>query len=69
MAMPLGINEDDQIVSMLARKFYVHFSEHRDKVPSAPPFAPEWAYDYARLAVHYCGYDDATAARLTEDYV
>jgi len=69
MSLNMGISEEDQVVAMLARRFYVHHSEHRGKTPTSAPFAPEWAYDYARIAVTYCGYDDDTVSRLTSDYV
>lgn len=69
-AMPAHfvMNEEDEIVSMLARSMYVHFSEHRHKVPQNPPFATEWAYDYARVALKYLAYDDATIDQLRTDY-
>lgn len=62
------IDEENEVVALLARVLYVHFQEHRNKQPSSAPFAPEWAYDYARLSVRYCGYDDDAVDRLRTDY-
>jgi hypothetical protein len=47
---------------MLARSFYVHFAEIKGDTPRSAPYAPEWAYDYARIAHAYLRPDDEEAA-------
>jgi hypothetical protein len=59
---------EDEATAMLARLMYIHFQEHRSKTPRPAPFAPEWAYDYARIAVGYLGVDDEGIDSLREDY-
>lgn len=66
IAMELTI--EDEAIAMLARFMYVHFQEHRGKSPRPAPFAPEWAYDYARIAVSYLGVEDDAIDALREDY-
>ena len=64
----MELTREDEAVAMLARMLYVHFNEHRDKAPRPAPFAPEWAYDYARIAVSYLGVEDDSLDALREDY-
>lgn len=62
------LTREDEATAMLARLLYIHFSEHRGKAPRPAPFAPEWAYDYARIAVGYLGAEDDGIDALREDY-
>lgn len=64
----MQLTREDEAAAMLARMLYVHFSEHREKPPRPAPFAPEWAYDYARIAVSYLGVEDDAIDALREDY-
>ena len=64
----MELTREDEATAMLARLLYIHFSEHRDKEPRPAPFAPEWAYDYARIAVSYLGAEDDGIDALREDY-
>lgn len=66
--MNLAISEEDEVVAMLARMFYLNHMEHRTKKATPPPFAPEWAFEYARIAVSYCGFADDTIDSLRDDY-
>jgi hypothetical protein len=56
------LSESQQVVHMLARSFYVHFAEIKGDTPRSAPYAPEWAYDYARIAHAYLRPDDEEAA-------
>lgn len=64
----MELTREDEAVAMLARLMYTHFQEHRGKTPRPAPFAPEWAYDYARIAVGYLGVEDDGIDALREDY-
>lgn len=59
---------EDEATAMLARMFYLHLQQHRGKEAKSAPFAPEWAYDYARLAVAYLGVEEDGIDALREDY-
>lgn len=62
------LSDEQTVTHLLARRLYVHYSEHRNKEPKSPPFVPEWAQAYAELAVTYLGYDTEAIDRLTQDY-
>jgi len=64
----MELSTEDEAIAMLARLMYQHHQEHRDKDPRPAPFAPEWAYDYARIAVAYLGVETADLDALREDY-
>jgi len=66
IAMELTI--EDEAVAMLARMFYLHLQNHRGKEARPAPFAPEWAYDYARISVSYLGVESDGIDALREDY-
>ena len=61
------MNDEDVAQSLLARLMYQHFCEHRDQEPKPGLFAPEWAWDYARIAVTYLGVDQAALDDMKED--
>lgn len=65
----VNLDEKDEVTAMLARMLYVHFQTHRNKDSSPAPFVPAWAYDYAKIAVRYCGYDGDSIDSLRKDYV
>lgn len=64
----MELTMEDEAVAMLARLMYTHFQGHRGKTPRPVPFAPEWAYDYARIAVGYLGVESDGIDALREDY-
>lgn len=64
----VNLSLEDELAAMLARMMYVHHVEYRGKTPEAAPFAPEWAYAYARIAIAYLDYDNNTVDGLREDY-
>lgn len=64
----MELTMEDEAVALLARLMYTHFQEHRGKTPRPVPFAPEWAYDYARIAVNYLGVEGDGIEALREDY-
>lgn len=52
----------------LARQFYLSYCMTNDHDPSTRPsgYAPNWAHEYASIAVDILGYDDDTIDRLSE---
>lgn len=64
----MQLEPEQEAVAMLARLMYLHMNEHRGKPSKPAPFAPEWAYDYARMAVAYLGVTDDAIDALHEDY-
>jgi len=61
------MNIEDQAQGLMARLMYQHFCEHRGQEPKPGLFAPEWAFDYARIAVTYLGADEDSLADMKED--
>lgn len=68
MVMAMDLSIEDEATAMLARMMYVHHQEFRDKDPRPVPFAPEWAYDYARIAVTYLPVNEDQISDLRSDY-
>lgn len=66
--MSIEMTIEDECRMALARQFYLHLSTIRKKFPSPAPFAPEWAYDYADIAINYLGADDEALDVLRIDY-
>ena len=58
----------DSTTAMIARMMYIHHQEFRSKDARPAPFAPEWAYDYARIAVAYLSIDESKLEDLRSDY-
>ena len=65
-AMKLSI--EDEATALLARMMYVHHQNHRAKEIRPAPFAPEWAFDYAKIAVTYLPVNEDQIADLRTDY-
>jgi len=66
--LTMDLTIEDEATAMLARLMYVHHQEFRSKEPRSAPFAPEWAYDYAKIAVTYLSVDDDNIDDLRTDY-
>jgi hypothetical protein len=64
----VDVSLEDEGKALLARMFYVHHQEYRKKPINSAPFAPEWAYDYASIAIDYLGVDSAALEDLRHDY-
>jgi hypothetical protein len=61
------IDTENQATSVLARHLYLHFCKYREFEPRPGFFAPEWAYDYAQIAVAYLGVPLDAVDVMTED--
>lgn len=64
----MELNIEDEATAMLARMMYVHHQEFRDKEARPAPFAPERAYDYAKIAVTYLPINEDQITDLRTDY-
>ena len=68
MVAVMELSIEDEATAMLARMMYVHHQEFRDKEARPAPFAPEWAFDYAKIAVTYLPVNEDQIADLRTDY-
>lgn len=59
-----AVDEDTQVMGLLARAFYLSYCEKKNLTPHAKPYVPTWAIDYATTAVGLLGYDDDAIAEL-----
>ena len=58
--------EDREMVADFARLLYLVYCEKKEFTPSDAPYAPAWAYDYAKTAVLWLGYDEGGADAVRE---
>ena len=68
MGTMMQLSDTDEATAMLARMMYVHHQEFRSKDVRPVPFAPEWAFDYARICVAYLAIDESGLEDLRGDY-